>query len=187
MAVLKQQAEHVMAGIICHLSDHVRRSPQIITSALQCVFTEAASDLKWSPCSDCLGCWVAEQSSKQNGNINLYTINLLTGIALCNGLAPSHLPESIVGHEVYRKVFPNVEFDVTATLLGDEVTYRTVDSINGYFYSWCLKGTELIVTETCSGHDLDLLPRVPQTTRCPHICSFASVLSSSWHPFYLTF
>jgi hypothetical protein len=164
MQVLKLQAEHVMAGIICNLSKHVGKTPQILTDALRCVFTEAPSRIEWSPCSERLGCWVSDQSSQYCGNDDVYTINLLTGISLCNGLAPSRLPESIVGHQVYQTVFPNVEFDVTATLRGDEVTYRTVDAVDGSFYSWCLKGSELIVTETCSSQDLELLPRVPQTT-----------------------
>jgi hypothetical protein len=162
LTALKLQAEHVMAGIICHLSDHVRKTPQIITDAFRCVFTEAPSHLAWNPCPKSLGCWVADESSSSTvnqyyGDSDVYTVNLLTGTALCNGHAPSHLPASIVGHEVYQAVFPNMTFDVTAKVLGDQVTYRTVHAFYGCFYSWRLEGGRLHVTETCDGQALELL------------------------------
>jgi hypothetical protein len=164
MQVLKLQAEHVMAGIVRQLTDHVQKSPQIITDLLRCVFTEAPSDRKWSPCPEYLGCYVAKHRSGYLGDIDVHAVNLLTGMTVCNGHPPSHLPPSIVDHEVYQAVFPNVHFDVTATELDDQITCRTVDSVHGCFYSWCLKGSRLNVIETFDGQALELLPRVPLAT-----------------------
>jgi hypothetical protein len=159
MAVLKLQAEYVMAGIICHLSEKVSLLPEILTDALGYVFAEAPSELTWSRCTKSLGCYVAEHSNANNGSTDVYAINLVSGTSLCNGRPPSHLPSSIVGHALYRAVFPNREFDVKATVMGDTVTYRTVDAIHGCFYSFCLRAGQLNVTETCNAQDLELLPR----------------------------
>jgi hypothetical protein len=171
MTVVKLQAEHIMAGIICQLSHLVQKAPQMITDALRCLYTQAPSHLKWNPCQERLGCYVAEHSTEDFGSLDVYAINLLTGTALCNGHAPSHLPQSVLDNEVYQKVFGNVEFDVTAKVQGAQVTYRTVDAMHECFYSWCLKDSGLHVIETCNGQDLELLPRVPRTIYSPLISS----------------
>lgn len=164
LRAIKLQAEHVMAGIIVPLCLNLAASPQHITAAFRSVFTASASQIKWSACQSSIGCWVAEvRQSAPAGILNygptdVYTLNLLTGAALCNGQAPSYLPESIVGHTVYQAVFPNVVHDVTPKVFGDQVTYHTVHAINGCYYSWHLDGGQLRVTETCNDETLELLP-----------------------------
>ena len=95
----------------------------------------------------------------------MYAVNLLTGVALCNGQDPSHLPESIKNDDVYKAVFPNITFHVTPKVTGDQVTYRTVHAIKGCFYSWRVDRERLVVTETCDDQTLELLP-----CACPTLC-----------------
>lgn len=154
MMSVKLQAENVMAGVVTALSDAVAANTDHLTQAFREIFTVPAA-LKWRKCHDATGCWVAESGGSQS---KVYTLNLLTGAAMCNGHAPSHLPESIVGHEVYQKVFQNVVFDVTPEVDGDQVTYRTAHAISGCTYTWRRNGDRLIVTETCSNPTLELLP-----------------------------
>jgi hypothetical protein len=155
MMALKLQAEQVMAGIVTSLSHAVVFIPEHLTAALRGVFTEASTTLTWHECPDATGCWVSESEG------DIFTLNLLTGAAMCNGHAPSHLPETIVGHEVYQKVFQSVVFDVTPKVDGDVVTYRTSHAINGCTYTWRKNGDRLIVTENCGDETLELLPCAP--------------------------
>lgn len=97
-------------------------------------------------------------AKKRQNHSEVYTVNLLTGVAFCNGHSPSHLPTSITGLEEYKAVFTNMTFDVTPEVVGDQVTYRTVHAINGYFYSWQLFQSRLLVAETCGDETLELLP-----------------------------
>lgn len=60
---------------------------------------------------------------------------------MCNGDAPSHLPEAIAGHPMYQAVFQNVVFDVEQK----HGTYRTADKVNGYDYSWRIEGERLLL------------------------------------------
>ena len=162
IVAVKLQAEHAMAGIVPCLCSTVARTPQHLTDAVRGVFMECPVHLEWEQCADITGCWVAEGQGKRG---DVYAVNLLTGLALCNGHDPSHLPDSIVGLHVYKAVFSNVTFDVTPKVTGDQVTYRTVHAIKGCFYSWCVDGERLLVTETCDDHTLELLP-----CACPALC-----------------
>lgn len=155
MIALKLQAEHVMAGMIGSLSDAVAATPEHLTTAIRGVFTECPTALRWCQCPDATGCWVAQCSRPRPA---VYTVNLLTGAAMLNGHAPSHLPDAIVGHEVYHKVFHSAVFDVTPTVDGDQVTYCTAGAVNGCTYTWHRIQDRLIVTETCRGATLELLP-----------------------------
>jgi hypothetical protein len=149
---LKLQAEQVMAGIVSALDRAVTAVPQHLTTACRAVFTEAPEEMEWCDSPVATGCWVAECKN------DIFTLNLLTGAAMCNGHSPSHLPDAIIGHEVYQKVFQNVVFDVTPKVDGDVVTYRTSHAINGCTYTWRKNGDRLIVTENCGDETLELLP-----------------------------
>ena len=159
MEAAKLQAEQVMAGIITPLCSSVSAHPQHITDAYRSVFTDAPETLNWMPCPGTTACWVAEAN-------DVYTVNLLSGAALCNGHAPSHLPQSIVEHPVYQDVFSGMVFDVYPEIRGGQVTYHTVHSIHGCVYTWRLTGGKLYVTETCNGQTLELLPCAPLHTAC---------------------
>lgn len=159
MLCIQLQAQYVMAGIITALSKSIAANPQHITNAFRCVFeeeiTEPPTVLHWDPCPNMAGCWVAEVSGAQD---DVYTVNLLTGVAMCNGQDPSHLPAAILQHQVYHTVFMNMDFEVNLKRSGGHEKYVTVHSIDGCFYSWCLEGDNLIVTETRDGQTLELLP-----------------------------
>ena len=174
MKAVKLQAEHVMAGIITTLSKEVSERPHLLTQALQRVFAEAPASMTWRSCPKLTGCWVAEVREKtgifslnrSHKGHEVFTVNLLTGAALCNGKAPTRLDRRIVEDQVYVAVFGNTDFDVTPKLVGDQVTYRTVHAINGFFYSWQMFGARLLVTETCGEETLELLPCTILNTCC---------------------
>ena len=155
MVAVKLQAEHVMAGIVALLCDTLAKCPQHLTDAVRSVFMEAPEQLAWEQCGDLTGCFVAESPGERS---DVYTVNLMTGAAMCNGQDPSHLPGSIVNHPVYQAVFPSVLFDVTPKVVGEQVTYRTVHAISRCFYSWRLENEQLLVIETCNDEALELLP-----------------------------
>lgn len=166
MTAVKLRAEHVMAGIITAVSKEFNARPRHLTETVQKVFAEAPSHLEWSSCTDLTGCWVAEVQEKRgllsrasrHMHHEVYTVNLLTGAALRNGKAPTHLDREVLEHRDYVAVFENTDFDVTPQMIGDQVIYRTVHAINGCFYSWQLFDSRLHVTETSEDETLELLP-----------------------------
>ena len=57
---------------------------------------------------------------------DLYSINLLRGIVLFNGLPPSRLPSLILEHPLYERTFQNRDFEVVLTADGKLQTTRTI-------------------------------------------------------------
>jgi hypothetical protein len=177
---VRLQAELVMAGLIRKLSISVAKNPHLLTHAVRCVFSKAASEMQWEPCrcSDdaddplATGCWVAEsnegcKSTTGQGEgagtaTDVYTVNLMTGAALCNGQRPDTLPDPILQREVYRSIFLSMEFEITSKVINGQRTYSTRHTIDGYNYSWRLDSSgSLHITETCNEDALELLPCAP--------------------------
>ena len=175
---IKLQAERVMAGIVQQLCNTVRDTPQVLTQAFRSIFTHAPAFIEWTQCADergdvLTGCWVAEGGELLR---DVLTVNLLSGAAMRNANAPSHLPESVVSDPVYREVFQNVVFDATPQVDGQTVTYRTAGEVGGYVYTWCKEGDRLLITETFNGQTLELLP-----------CAFLQTLYRLFRGFVLGF
>ncbi|KAI8839963.1 hypothetical protein BJ741DRAFT_647146 [Chytriomyces cf. hyalinus JEL632] len=74
---------------------------------------------------------------------HLFSINVITGCVLVDGLPPGRLPASILYHELYKTHFGNRDFQIQP--FGS--SFMTVDPLNGYFYKFALNESKLIVLE----------------------------------------
>ena len=124
---------------------------------VQAVYSSAPDDLEWQAHEASHACFYARTPTKVRTGIDLYSINLLTGAVLRNGVPPSCLPVAMLDHSDYGPLFGGLEFGVT-----DDLTTR--HPIRGRFYRFQLVGERLIVFEmrTKIGHGevLELLPGV---------------------------
>ncbi|KAI8839984.1 hypothetical protein BJ741DRAFT_677323 [Chytriomyces cf. hyalinus JEL632] len=74
---------------------------------------------------------------------HLFSINVITGCVLVDGLPPGRLPPSILNHVLYRKHFGNRDFQIQPV----GPSFMTVDPLNGCFYKFTLNENNLIVHE----------------------------------------
>ena len=75
---------------------------------------------------------------------DLYSVNLLTGIVLFNGLPPSRLPNLILEHPLYERTFQNRDFEVVLTADGKLQTTRT---ISGFQYRFFFTSSERLIIQ----------------------------------------
>lgn len=116
-------------------------SPRAMTNALCSFLPRCPSTLKWDR-------WVsidgsATQCFRSLGSDDqTYTINLLTGDVLINGLPPSRLPLSILQHPQYKWSFGDRQFEVVQK----KGFLETCHPIFGRFYRFAL-GANLKIYE----------------------------------------
>ena len=113
-----------------------------LTVAVRAIISGIPRNLKWTN--------VVFKSGKfsscfeaRDANENLYSINVMNGIVLCNGVPPSELPQTILNHALYKRTFGDRNFQ---THLNDSVI-QTVVPVSGCFYSFSLTGEILVVKE----------------------------------------
>jgi hypothetical protein len=113
----------------------------MITSALQSVIPRCPAVLDWHP-------WKPDNSSctqcfEVSGNDGcFYSINLISGEVLINGLLPSCLPQSILAHPLYERTFGDSNFEV----VGKGDFFETRYPFFGRFYRFS-KGASLTIYE----------------------------------------
>lgn len=119
------------------------------------MYSSAPDDLAWLPHGTSHACFYSRTPSKARAGDDLYSVNLLTGQVLRNGVPPSRLPAAIVERPDYVRLFGGLEFGVTDDLV-------TRHSIHGRFYRFQLDGERLAVfemrTSSGDGEVLELLP-----------------------------
>lgn len=174
LAVLTKQCGLVMSHQMQALDAAVTDDGTLLSSAVRSVFADLPQHVAWQHSPGHLGCYVAHAQGQA------YSINLLTGCVLCNGLAPGHLPAPIVEHPVYGRVFGSTTFEVAQLKGTQQGMFRTVQQHGGHIYTFMLRDGELYVTEcpvdASAGemqHDLELelLPRAhPPPLTAPLAC-----------------
>lgn len=168
LGVLTDQCSAVMASNIHALDAAIQRNTGILDSAVRAVFADMPRHCVWRARQGYLGCYVSLVEDQ------VYSINICTGIVLCNGDAPGHLPATILQHSTYQQLFGNASFEVARQVGERQGTFQTVQSHAGCFYTFVTQGRDLVVTEcpvrTDTGGlntelELELLP-------CPllHVC-----------------
>ena len=127
---------------------------EMLTTAVRSVITQAPSFLPWTHVTYVNGDWSSCFEAWDDDG-NLYSINIMNGTVLCNGVPPSELPATILNHPLYKRTFGDRNFETQ--LLGDCI--QTTIPSNGYFYSFRLGGSNsLTIKETdIGGVELRLL------------------------------
>ncbi|KAJ3397400.1 hypothetical protein HDU80_009570, partial [Chytriomyces hyalinus] len=86
---------------------------------------------------------------------HLFSINVITGCVLVDGLPPGRLPHSILNHALYKKHFGNRDFQIQPV----GPSFITVDPLNGCFYEFTPDDSNLVILErkVSEGSALQLL------------------------------
>lgn len=112
---------------------------EVLRDAAASVLERIPPVLKW----DILGATGSFESVGPDGH--LYSMNLLDGTVLLDGVPPGRLPKGVFAHPTYRRCFGERNFEVALTASG---VLETLKPVKGRFYNFLLSSTgNLVVTE----------------------------------------
>ncbi|CAB9504630.1 Protein of unknown function (DUF3645) [Seminavis robusta] len=160
---LKSAVQRRMGERIAAIAATGELNPEILTGCLRLIGINAP-DLTWTKVSYAeatdTACFEAEAD-------HLYSINLLNGTVLVNGVPPRFLPLSIMEHELYVRTFQERTFECIDDESGDGCFKTTGAAGDAFCYSFKLRKGSLEITETRASTDgedserdmLQLLPR----------------------------
>jgi Protein of unknown function (DUF3638) len=147
-----------------HIARHLQELVDIaincgeyLTEALQGVISNYPGELEWSQFhydksrdKNMIPCF---ESRGKDGCV--YTINILTGVVLVDGMPPSSLPAEILEHRLYRRSFGKANFEVVVR----NGVFETIRLFRGKRYRFFLNDDELCVEEfdESTGLTLELL------------------------------
>ena len=127
----------------------------VLCTAVRVIFRQLPNGLAWQQTAEGLGCYAAEHVSSASGARAYYTVNILTGAALRNSLAPARLPAGVLQHALYKRTFGDLEVEVD-----DE--FKTRQPIQGRVYQSRRSGSRLCIEETAGeGADVETLELLP--------------------------
>ena len=153
---IKQMMASRAEGII----ECVRENTEYLTHCLQRVIDDVPDSLEWTN--------VQFGSSLETGCFNavsnhLYSINVLNGTILVDGVPPGLLPSSITTNPLYQRTFGERNFEVVVLTTGRYRSIRRIDSRYLYEFTSDDSGTLFILEwdMSCEGQPekLLLLPR----------------------------
>ncbi|KAL3776347.1 hypothetical protein ACHAW5_003521 [Stephanodiscus triporus] len=141
---IRANAKEIKYGI-CQKLNNIRqvalKAPAMMTSALRSVIPRCPTVLAWHPWTpDNNSCTQCFEAVGDDGCF--YSINLISGEVLTNGLPPSRLPQSIMAHPLYTRTFGDSNFEVVGK--GDFLETRY--PIFGRFYRFS-NGLRLTIYE----------------------------------------
>ena len=142
-----------MAGKLKQILAVVGAHPEYLTEALRCCISQFADDLEWTPFTSSSIVHTACFEATRCGCV--YTINVLTGVILVDGMPPSSLPAEILDHGLYRRTFGSVNFEAVTV----NSVLETIRPISGRRYRFFLNGNDLHIEEVDekAGTRLELL------------------------------
>ena len=148
---LNTLAQEILAAHVNELIDCVAKHPDILTVAVRRVLPKAQlENISWkNVVVDKLASTCFEAVSADN---MLYSVNLVSGTLLVNGLPLSRLPNSIIDHPLFQRSFPNRNFDVQ---LSAHNVLETVRPIYGCIYKFFFSGTGHLVIQEVSFDESD--------------------------------
>ena len=130
--------------VLCTKSEDIlqaaRRTPSMMTDAFRSVVQRCPSSLDWRPWTPGSNDTQCFEAIGDDGCI--YSINLISGDLLVNGLPPSRLPLSILDNPIYVRTFGDRNFEVIEK--GDFLETRS--EVFGRFYRFS-KGDGLRIHE----------------------------------------
>ena len=102
------RAQAVVAARIPGLLPLLDAAPEALTTCARHVLPEIPQGLSWTRLALTAGvsaCYDAVITGDRSGAKNLVSINCETGAVLFNGVPPNHLPDSVLAHALYARVF----------------------------------------------------------------------------------
>ena len=130
-------------------------SGQMLTAVVQVVDDQVPDDLEWKAVDNNTQCFEAVAKTEcAAGKGTLYTINVITGVLLKDGLPPGRLPPTIIDDSLYQRAFGVRNFEVSLT--GGKFTSNK--KLNGYRYHFFRDASDnLIVREVHGDVVLELM------------------------------
>ena len=138
---LALQARAVMHERISEILPEVQKAGgAVLTAAVRCVVHNAPRELEWRRllAGTDTACFEAVAGDQ------LYSVNLLSGVVLLNGLPPAQLPESVTEHPLYKRTFREWMFQ---SYIKADGTLATVRSFKGCFYTFASEAEGLVIME----------------------------------------
>lgn len=115
---------------------------KVLSSAFLCVKSNLPQNLPWTRMkeSSCYTSW---------HGLDNYSINVFDGVVLINGNPPSTLPASIRSHDLFFRIFGDVDFQVAAKIRenSNDTFFESVESLSGCFYQFALVENRLSIIE----------------------------------------
>ena len=113
-------------------------SPEVFTDAVATILERTPDTLSWD--------WFDDSGSFESvgPDGHLYSINLLDGTVLLDGLPPGRLPKGVLSHPLYQRTFGDRNFEVSHTASG---VLETLKPVEGMHYNFLLAQGKLAVTE----------------------------------------
>ena len=146
---LKAACDYFISRLKRAYSLRVEANPNLLTEVLKLVIKSCPVSLHWEQDENSQ---VSFTALGDDGHY--YSLNILSGAVLVNGLPPNQLPTSITDDDRYQKVFGNNNFEVILK----SGMYETSRPIQGRFYSFHRSedASSLIIRESsdngCDAH-----------------------------------
>ena len=153
VVAVESRCLEVMSARLDEIRACVDRNPDFLTQAVSQTINGCPDKLKWT-CFTGLNA-VHKVFYEARGNGCVYTVNILTGVLLVDGLPPGSLPTDILNHDLYRRVFGSKNFEVVLKNGIHETTRLVAERIYRFF----LIGNRLYVLEVnpATGEEYELL------------------------------
>jgi hypothetical protein len=95
----------------------------------------------------CKGAWCSQHDSDL-----FFSINIMTGAVLLNGIPPSRLPRDILCHPLFRRTFKDRDFEICS----DGSTMTTTRKVSGCLYSFEMRtGGDIDGVDELVIHEID--------------------------------
>ncbi len=102
--------QEILAARMNELIDYIEKDPEILSAAVREVLTKMPQNLAWK--NSAVKGFASTCFEAISADNELYSVNLLSGSLLVNGLPLARLPNSILDHPLFQRSFPNRNFQV---------------------------------------------------------------------------
>jgi hypothetical protein len=164
LPALRVQCRQVMArrlpAVLSALQEKPAAGNALLTTAVSGVLQRAPPKLHWQqvPGSNSSSSTASFQATGSDGH--LYSINILDGTVLLDGVPPGRLPSDVLQNPLYCRTFGSCNFEVVMTQAGVRQTLRP---INGRFYDFYWSSPSAAAAASSSGRQL-VIEEVEQAT-----------------------
>ena len=152
-SALESRCLEITCSLIHRIVDCVERRNDFITEQVNEVISGSPRHLRWNrmsyPDNRTTACYEASFEDC------VFTVNLITGILLVNGLPPASLPKEVLDHGLYRRVFGRRNFEVVPKA-GAWETSRLVFGRKYQFFK-NQKQLHILETDPNSNEEFELL------------------------------
>jgi hypothetical protein len=148
LSVLQGQPEAgsaLLGAIRAVLHEQPAPGNALLTAAVSGVLQRAPPQLQWQQVTDNSSSSNMASFQAVGSDGHLYSINILDGTVLLDGVPPGRLPSDVLQHPLYRRTFGSCNFEVVVTQAGVRQTLRP---INGRFYDFYWSSAAAIAVAT---------------------------------------